>query len=431
MGENILGFNLPEKFTTEGLLRDLPMDMAVTPDAFVSQREVLEPPGGRSVQRGAIYDSDGVLLPEFEMVLGLYPGRFDHPLTITGERKLAATRIRTPSLYLGTLHGHFGHFLIETLARSWALSKADPDLSLVFHYSNFVGASDIETLFKGFPPYMKVCLESLGVDPARLIFANRDLRFDELLVPRAQFWIYQFADRGMTVPYDVIRQTIKRQSSGGSGGPKRIYLTRQKLEDTAPHKVRKNVANEDQVERLFLARGFESVALERLPFPEQVMVMANATHIAGTTGSALHMAMFSARAGAELIGIDWRNSRTQYVLDAARGLSSRHIYCLDGRNAKGIPLVDVDVVDAALKDLSLPTRARPAAIRAREVEELEIGAVVRHEASVAADTPSKPAAPPVAPAPTLSAEEGLALFKSYWRVRPDNRYLGFRGAKAQ
>ena len=357
MGENIYGYNMPSKFSAEGVLRDLPLDVTPVPGAFLSRHEIVKPDDGPWIQRAGVYDADGALLPELEMLTYLYPGRFDNPPVIDKGRVAAAERIKRPTIYLGTLNGHFGHFLVESLARCWALSTLDPGLGVVFHNANYAGPADMAALLRMFPKYISTTLDLLGITPGRVEFANRDLRFDNLFVPRAQFWISQFGARGLSEVYDDIRESLVRRTGLPVGPSRKLYLTRRKLDDTAPHKARKNVANEIDVEALFVDKGFESIALEQMPFEEQIMVMATASHIAGTTGSALHMAMFTAQPEAELIGIDWRNSRTQYILDAARGLRAHHIYCYNGRDDRGAPTVDVELITAALDDIMSPAGA--------------------------------------------------------------------------
>jgi hypothetical protein len=289
-------------------------------------------------------------------------------------------------------------------------------------------------LLQMFPKYISTTLDLLGVTPGRLEFANRDLRFDNLLVPRAQFWISQFGARGLSEFYDDIRESLVRRTGLPVGPSRKLYLTRRKLDVSEPHKARKNVANECEVEALFVARGFESIALEQLPFEEQIMVMATASHIAGNTGSALHMAMFTAQPEAELIGIDWRNSRTQYILDAARGLRAHHIYCYNGRDDRGLPTVDVDLITAALEDIMSPAGAPggPSQVYATALE----AQLARRQREAAASwepksldnkrDPSRAPLPPIPsapPPPRLSADAALERFAVYNEIRPEGTRL--------
>lgn len=425
MAENIFGYNMPLNFSAEDVIRDVPLEVVDFPGAFVSKREILKPHGAAWTQSGGVYDSHGKLLPEFEMMSDLYPGRFENPPAVDRERVAGAERIRRPCVYLGTLNGHFGHFLVESLARSWVLSKIDQSVGVVFHYANSAGATDPALLMGAFPSYITTTLDLLGVTPSRIEFANRDLRFDNLFVPNAQFWISQFGAPGLSEVYDDIREAIVRRTGSPIGPSRKLYLSRRRLTDPAPHKVRKNVANESEVEALFVEQGFESVALEQMPFDEQIMVMATASHIAGTTGSALHMAMFTAQPEAELIGIDWRNSRTQYILDAARGLRAHHIYCFNGRDHRDAPTVDVDVVAAALADVMSPAGA-PGGPRQVYATALEAQLAVRQREAAASGEraltnprPAMPAIPAAPEPPRLSSEAGVERFRTYSGVRPD------------
>ena len=71
----------------------------------------------------------------------------------------------------------------------------------------------------------------------------------------------------------------------------KVYLTRRSLVSEDPRKASKSIANEREVEEMFASRGFNIVAPERYSLTEQILAISKATHIAGSTGSALHNAV--------------------------------------------------------------------------------------------------------------------------------------------
>ena len=85
---------------------------------------------------GAIYDATGALCPQSQRTLrGQNEWSPHDPQRIPVDAP--RTRIPGRSLYLGHYTGHYGHFLLETLSRLWAIPEgADHDLRydrFVFH----------------------------------------------------------------------------------------------------------------------------------------------------------------------------------------------------------------------------------------------------------------------------------------------------------
>lgn len=356
--DKIQAYNGGTSVRTNSLLGDIPLEISTYANAFVSRREIVNSKDGVKFEnlsqwysRGAVYNSDGILLPDFRDLPN--PSKFDNPLKAEHDRVAAATRVEGRCIYLGTLHGHFGHFLIESLARAWGLLRQDTQVRALFHFANGTRNElfhDPERL--GFPKFVKTMLGAIGIGADRLVLANKDMVVDELLIPTAQFEMDAVGSTGLGIVYDHIREELYRRKPAITGLPNKIYLTRTGLVDDDPKKGRKSVANERAVEELFVARGFEVVSPERLPFEEQVALVSNATHIAGTTGSALHMIVFNNNPEAQVIAVDWRNTRTQYILEAGRGLNAAHIYCFDGWTQDKRPLVNLDTIDHALVDLT-------------------------------------------------------------------------------
>lgn len=67
---------------------------------------------------------------------------------------------------------------------------------------------------------------------------------------------------------------------------RRLFLTRARASQS------RRIANRDEIEALFTAQGFEIIAPETLPIPEQLRLIRSASFIAGEYGSALHASLF-------------------------------------------------------------------------------------------------------------------------------------------
>jgi hypothetical protein len=118
-----------------------------------------------------------------------------------------------------------------------------------------------------------------------------------------------------------LKETLRQYCSDGSS-IKKIYITRR----TAGHR---KFVNEDVAESYFKLRGYVSFELERLSFPEQVLLFSNATHVASIHGAGLSNIIFM-QPGASVIEMiqqphierTWGSRRGTHLLNPCfRGLA--------------------------------------------------------------------------------------------------------------
>jgi capsular polysaccharide biosynthesis protein len=348
---------------TEGVapapIEDIPRTAEIVRNGFISAREIHKDDGdaGRHAL-GAVYDGNGNLLPEFRARDERFRDRFtpgQNPLAIGRSRLAAAERLRGRHVYLGDLKGHFGHFLVESLARAWYLVEADARASVVFHHR---GVTRFHLAF------WQDVFDALDLDLSRVTFANRDLVADELVLPSCQYWNGWKASPGLCVVFDHVRRRIAERWTGGRDFPKKVYLTRRQYRKSEqrlsiagrhPKKVRgtyaRMIGNEEIAEEIFAARGFAIMAPETVPFHEQVMMMSRATHVAGASGSAMHMILFNGNPDAEAIVLNTRASGNQIWIETLRGIRAYHIWCVKHRDENGVPFIDREIVERALHEI--------------------------------------------------------------------------------
>lgn len=336
-------------------ISDIPLRHQELPGAFVSAQEIFNDAGGRHM-RGAIYDSSGALLPELMERDARYERSFTsrtNPLQIDRERMAAAQRLAGEHVYLGMLHGHFGHFLVESLARAWFLID-HPQAQVIFHHRT--GAS------RSIRPYWQTAFQALGLDMGRITFAARDLVVDRLVLPSAQYEVRGQLSPGYSVVYWHIRDAIAR-SFPKRDFPRRVYLTRRQFNKFELRPGRNQpeakvlatnirmALNEEEAERYFEKRGYTVVAPETLPFDEQIIMMAQATHVAGIAGAALHMILFNSNPNLQVITLAIRAAGNQRRIETLKGVRGIHIQCVKYRDDKKRPFIDMDVVDRALAEI--------------------------------------------------------------------------------
>lgn len=237
---------------------------------------------------GSLYDQQGRLIPAAQRANPIdtwqpaSPTRLPH-----GD---AHRLIERDCLYLGYYMMPYGHFLLETLSRFWALSQADKQTTLVFH--PFLRRKPVHP--RRWEP-AKTALQSFGFDPANVIFIDKQTRFARLTVPTPLLQFATTADPRLANLYRTIggycdhRQDRPRLFSPfrKTAYPRKLFLSRRHL------KNRRLVTNDDEVEALFTRRGFAIIYPEKRPFEEQVRMFQRADIIAGFAGSAMHNVLFA------------------------------------------------------------------------------------------------------------------------------------------
>ncbi|GAA61866.1 hypothetical protein P20652_3755 [Pseudoalteromonas sp. BSi20652] len=190
-------------------------------------------------------------------------------------------------IYLGFYTEHYGHFLLETLSRIWAVK--DPTNYDGFIFNNFVlpRKSDELTSFASF------CFKKLGLNLDKVIILKEDTLVDELTVPNAQCYILNKVHPHYINIFERLQQDISELKANNM----RLYLSRSKLQ-----KRKRKVVNEHKIEDVFTEYGFKVIYMEDLTIDMQLLLLANASVIAGLEGSALHNCLFM-KHGTKVINI--------------------------------------------------------------------------------------------------------------------------------
>ncbi|WP_294621826.1 glycosyltransferase family 61 protein [uncultured Roseovarius sp.] len=230
---------------------------------------------------------------------------------MTGIPQAPATATTLPGrhLYAGLGRHHFGHFLVETITRLWALDhQATPCDGLVVipkHGIDF-GAVMRRRLGEFFD------LLSGGL-PVRI--ADTPLHVETLYVPTQGFghmnWLTatpQFRQH--------IRQRLTSQIT--PEGPEKLYVARTALKDAA-----QAMDQEDRVVTLMTRAGYTIFHPQDHSLADQCSRYMAAKQIVGPDGSAFHLAPFVLQKGTR-VGLIQRRHR-QDVFDAL--VAQIHAFC--------------------------------------------------------------------------------------------------------
>ncbi|NPD14231.1 glycosyltransferase family 61 protein [Xinfangfangia sp. D13-10-4-6] len=204
-------------------------------------------------------------------------------------------------LFGGKHDRRFGHFLVETLSRLWALEYCQgPIAGIAFLPPKIVPAKRASLQLQSSAPLFDL----VGELPPRRAFTEKT-RFERLIVPP------QGCGAGMMAPGSPeFRAFINRRFAPGiqPKGAKKLYVSRTKMTGTPGH-----LLFERLIEDAAREEGYDIFHPQEHGLAEQIASYRAADYILGVEGSAFHMIAFSARPSANIAMIRRRMS------DAADG----------------------------------------------------------------------------------------------------------------
>lgn len=214
------------------------------------------------------------------------------------------------AIYAGVFFNHFGHFLLESLARLW-YARAHPDLPIVW-----VGV-DSWTSSPALKSWQREILDILEIrNPVRVLVAAE--RFEDLHVPDAG---YKYADwchpqhAEFLAVFDGAAQIPGR----------RVWLSRSDVGNGV------GMMNGGMIEDNVRKSGWLPVRPERLTVREQLTVLAEAEEVAGEEGSAFHLLLLLADVSSKQFHVFRRygfEHKSFHTIGKARAVN-QHFYTTD------------------------------------------------------------------------------------------------------
>ena len=181
--------------------------------------------------------------------------------------------------FLGSAHRHFGHFLLEGLARVWAwqdFAAAHPDGKCIIYEDRC-------------PKFAISLLRSCGIDENRIHFMDRPLIIERLHVPTPSMRTHRWIHCNQKRTWRTVADTIE-----ASAGGEKLYLSRRNVANRA-------LSNEAEIEEIFSAAGYLIIKPEEYSVTEQIGLAKGARSIAGAVGSQLYLAAFQQDGAQNLI----------------------------------------------------------------------------------------------------------------------------------
>jgi hypothetical protein len=202
--------------------------------------------------------------------------RLEQPLAVDRELWRKAERISEPLVYGGRMHAHFGHFVLETLPRLWAVR---PGRRFLVH-----GPEDLACLES---PWLKALLGAMGLSRRDFVVFGQPVVCRRLTVPHPALRPQSHVHRAFG---QLCRRVGARLMAAGraTSGARPAYLTKSGLDSGVT-----GLTDEAVIEARMTAAGVEVIRPETLPLSEQVALFAARPAILGVAGSAFHLGVFA------------------------------------------------------------------------------------------------------------------------------------------
>ncbi len=263
----------------------------------------IPPQSGGLVQAAGVLQSDGRPCPQAAL------WRNGRVLTTPPEMppgdlaELAGTW-----LWGGVLWKHFGHFLVESSSRLWALDHLSEDIDgILFIPKRARNGGEVAAHQSDF-------LKLMGFDKP-VISLDAPTRVERLVVPGQGFGLGSLIS-GTEFFREAIDQRFARDVQ--AEGTEKLYISRSKLPAG-----RGNLIGEDALEKALAAEGYKIFHPEKHDLRAQIAAYKAARQIIAAEGSALHLLAMVARPAQQVAIVVRRPS------SATRGLE-QHLHSFAG-----------------------------------------------------------------------------------------------------
>ncbi|WP_299846645.1 glycosyltransferase 61 family protein [uncultured Paracoccus sp.] len=245
---------------------------------IVDNAIIVPPPRGMGGNNNR-FQSSGVLTAEGEMVENSITWGEGRQVNLAPEMPDPASIEHLPGQHMfgGMLFGHFGHFLVESTTRLWALDELRPAIQSIV-YTPKINARPMQFV-RQFRPLFNVLGATVPVRSTPV-----PLRVDRLFVPRQGFGQFELM-RGSEAFRSYMRRFAGRTVP--AKGAEKIYISRSGLA-----RDRGGIIGEWLLEEQLKAEGFEIYHPQNHPLLDQVAQYKAAKMIVACDCSPLHLVGF-------------------------------------------------------------------------------------------------------------------------------------------
>ncbi len=202
-------------------------------------------------------------------------------------------------LWGGVLWAHFGHFLVESTSRLWALDRIEGDIDGVLFIPKRPRVGDTVRGFQR--DYLDLMQSELPIE-----VATDALRVERLIVPGQGFGLGAIT-RGTSSFRDAVHKRFGTHIAPDGGS--RLYISRSAL-----GLGKGGLLGEERLEDHLRAEGYEIFHPEKYDLATQIARYKAASQIVAADGSALHLYAMVGRADQQVAMILRRTSGANNLL---------------------------------------------------------------------------------------------------------------------
>lgn len=261
--------------------------------------------------------------------------------------------------WLGPIHGHFGHFLLSSLSRLWALKKQPKDIRIAY-----VGPP-VDDIFSN--SYISVIFAQLGIAKHRFVRITGPTRFGRIVIAARSF----NENHSISKLHKDVMSKISLLSSIQAKGPlcendDYVYVSKHKVESGV-----RSIENEDELCNYLTKNGVKCVSPEQMSFNQQLQFWRDNRNFIGFSSSALHVSTIFGDKNIITINHSYMASANHILLDHIARNNVVHIYpeylINNGKNSKFSEVLRIpDVENFGESLLKLTKAMREKRLRAQK-----------------------------------------------------------------
>ena len=252
--------------------------------------------------RGGVVDADGSYV-ELSSIEQRLEGAYDSSSAPFQDERV---------VYCGFLVNHWGHFLIEGVARLWYYLTNPTDVDHYVFVSEIGGVTEAKANYLAF-------FELLGIAD-KLMVINQPMRFRSVIVPQRAYGYRKYYSQEYKQIFDSVAQSALKQ---GAKYPiyEKVFFSRSRFPKAQAYE-----AGLDMLDDYFARNGYEIIYPEQISLEEMICKIRGAQICASESGSTPHNMLFAAD-GQKLIVIERQSviNNVQSDIDAVRALDVTYI----------------------------------------------------------------------------------------------------------
>lgn len=229
--------------------------------------------------------------------------------------KLYPVQGRLAGVYIfgGYLFGHFGHFLLESMSRLYAIKHCRSDYPVLFLSPNTKLYESQALLLKTMGVNNDLMLLKDPVEVENLIYAPPAVRLKPPFISDEQL------------------EALGRFNISPDPSGRKIWLSRSKFHGG-------KVVNENKIEKIISEWGWEIVHPELISLQDQLKAVHSARYIAGFDGSAFYSSLLSRKTHGHFIIFGRRNvipEELRYFLQRKKVSFEEHVFPVEYISGEG------------------------------------------------------------------------------------------------